>query len=53
MIPNTDIFPAEMAKYICGNEYADRNAKSDQQGESLGYERSNGMGHTNYYVIVQ
>jgi hypothetical protein len=53
MIPNTDTVPPEMAKYIFGDEYVYRNAKSDQKGERLGYERSDGMGHTNFYVIVQ
>jgi hypothetical protein len=53
MLPDMDSYPTEMAKDMCGDEYAYRKVRSTESGKSVGHECFHGMGHAIFYVIAQ
>ncbi|KAG7359607.1 hypothetical protein IV203_034705 [Nitzschia inconspicua] len=51
MYPNIDRFPEQMARDLCGDEYAYR--KVSKSGKAVGHECFHGMGHAVFYIIAR
>lgn len=53
MLPDIDSYPVQMAKDMCGDEYAYRKISQSNNGKQVGRECFHGMGHAIFYVIAR